>query len=167
VIKKFLIHLLLVLLVFWLTYSFFAVGKSFNAFFVLLIYFLIFFDDFAAIFWMVGPAFCLELISPLPFGLYLINFFLIYILAQYLIKKFLMQQSLGSFLLLVMASQLSFYLLLWLEKIFFSFLNTEFYFTIWQGRLIWEAAINLLLGLVLFGGTKFFTNRLHLDILKR
>lgn len=155
------------LLIFGLSYGFFSVGMSFNIFFSLLVYFLIFFDDFSGVFWAVGPAICFELISPLPFGLYLINFFLIYFLAQYLIKKFLMQQSLGSFLLLIIVSQLSFYLLLWLEKIFFSFLNTEFYFVVWQSRLAWELALNLALGIILFGGTKFFTNRLHLDILKR
>jgi hypothetical protein len=162
--KIILINFFLLLLVFFLVFGLITpLFCFFNHFPVILVYLLIFLPPYIQKFWIFGLGLLMDLFSALPFGLYLLIFYLLFLFCQYLIRKFFSNQSLGAFLFLVLSAETVFKAMLWLfgrllallhyaPLPFFSFSN-----------LLLSLGVNLVIALILFFITNFFSSRLRLE----
>lgn len=166
--KKIITNVFLLFIFFWLSFSFFSSASIFfNPFLAIFVYLLMFSGQRIQSFWFLGSGILFDLFSPLPFGTFLVVFSLLYLIGAYLVDKFFTNRAFSTLILLTFVINILFLILLWLEKMIFNLFNSSTAFVWnWNGIFV-QILINLAIGGVLFGVTKFFSNTLRLNAIGR
>ncbi|HOY56156.1 MAG TPA: hypothetical protein PLH37_01915 [bacterium] len=166
--KKIFINIILILIVYFFSISFLSSFWPFtNLFLPLFVFVLMFFENRLAILWSCGAGFLLDVVSPLPFGSYLLFFCLTYLVLKYLNQNFFTNQSLNTFFALTLVDNIFLLIFLFLEKKILILFDNNFFivFSFWQ--IATQLILTFLTCMVLFFTLRFFTNRLRLDLLPR
>jgi hypothetical protein len=163
--KKIIINLILLLSVFWLSFSLLSpLAISFNPFLAILIYLLMFSVTGIQILWVLGAGILFDFFSPLPFGSYLIIFCFWYLLGAYLVEKFFTNRAFSTLVILTLIINVGFLFFLWLESLLLKLFNALSPF-VWSWHDIFlQILSNLVFGAIMFGLTKFFTSRLRMNV---
>ncbi len=166
--KKIFINIILILIVYFFCVSFLSSFWPFtNLFLPLLVFVLMFFENRLAILWSCGAGFLLDVISPLPFGSYLLFFCLIYLILKYLNQNFFTNQSLNTFFVLTLVGNTFLLFFLFLEKNILALFDNNFFIVFYFWQIAMQLVLNFLVCIILFFTLRFFTNRLRLDLLPR
>ena len=156
-IKKIIINLLLFFLFFIFLFGILSnLTIYINIWLIFLPFLILFFDKLTIYLWMFSAGFILDILSPTPFGFYLLILFLTYIILSYLSERVLTQKSLSAFLILNLINLAIFYFINYFVLYFITF------------KIIFiQTIINLVLAVILFFITNFFTKRLRLETINK
>jgi hypothetical protein len=164
--KKIITNLIILLFVFWFSFSFLSPTTIFlNPFLAILVYLLMFSETEIQALWIVAAGILFDLFSPLPFGSFLVIFCLLYFGGAYLLERFFTKRAFSTMLLLGLIINGIFLLFLLLESLLLNFFNlTPSFVWSWHGVIV-QILSNLFFGAIMFMVTKFFTSRLRLNSL--
>lgn len=144
---------------------------NFNFALVVLIIILMVSSFRASLWWAIGLGFLLDVYSFLPFGVYLICFFLTILAANFLLSNFFTDRSLYSFIALIFLSSVCFNLLFYAFVYFLGIFGEEpaiviFGKEFWE-NLAWQIFLNISAVFLLFYITSFVSKRLKPVFLER
>lgn len=141
---KIFLNIILVLLVSIIQLAFFSSLPSylsaFNSVLIILIFILVLTGPDKALIWAVGSGLVLDIFSFLPFGIYMISFFLTIISINFLLVNFLTNRSLYSFLVLSIFGTIVYEMVLYTLSYFIikasgNEFPVTFNFIFWKGEL--------------------------------
>jgi len=157
----------------WLQVSLIFAWPSFfnqiNLVLIVLIFTLFFFDFYSALQAIIVSGFWLDLYSFNFFGFYLIIFFLTILLADWILRSWLTNRSLYSFLLLIILSTLSYNLII--NTFWYFYSGNLVGFFLWQvdfwRAVLWQIAWGALAALLMFNLVGFVARRFQPFFLKK
>lgn len=137
--------------------------NSLNLILISLIFILVYFDFKIAAIWSLGMGALLDFYSFQGFGLHILSLFLVVLLANFILVNFITNQSLYSFLALIIFSLVFFQISLQFLAYFFDFLNSS-YLALLFTRFFWfdilkQVLSNAILTTLIFYSTSFVSNR--------
>jgi rod shape-determining protein MreD len=173
--KKIIIYLFSILLVFIIQWSFINALPFYldNLNFILIV--LIFILGIAgiknALIWAMGVGLLLDIYSFLPFGTYLVIFFIIIIFTNLLLNNLFTNRSLYSFVALTSFAIIIYEVILFAAYFFYSLMNENvifpnYGFDFWLNELI-KLSLNLCIVFIIYYFLTFFTKRLRPVFLTR
>lgn len=138
-----------------------------NVWLISLPFLILFFDKQTVYLWVFCAGLILDILSPMPFGFYIMILFFLYIILSYLSHHILTQKSLSAFLTLNLVSLALFYISFFLINLFLNLMNYPVLYFISLKIIFIQTVINLILAVILFFITNFFTKRLRLETINR
>jgi cell shape-determining protein MreD len=124
-----------------------------------------------SLWWAVGMGFLFDIYSFLPFGTYLVCFFLTVLVANFLLSNFFTNRSLYSFIALIFLSSLCFnfifYISVYLWGAFGGVSIAVSFGRIFWENLVWQIFLNIIAVFFLFHITNFVSKRLKPVFLER
>ena len=126
--KKYIAIFLIICIIFIIHQSIILrLDARFNFWPAMIIFLIIIFGLRLGLIYSLAWGFLIDLYSPLPFGTFLIIFFLIAVICYFLAKNFFTDRSLLSFLILgLLATTLNYFLLFYTKDIYLGFRNVFF-----------------------------------------
>ncbi|MFH1610521.1 MAG: rod shape-determining protein MreD [Patescibacteria group bacterium] len=162
--KKTVFNLILLLLFFFILFGFISHLSIYtNLWIIIIVYLILFFDDYTALLWTFGLGFLLDLFSITPFGFYILVLSLIYLILSHLSKRVLTHKSLSTFITLSLIAIIVFYFTMWNLNIVFGVFGLETFYSFSFFNILIQTLINLLVSVLLFFIANFFTKRLRLE----
>lgn len=162
--KKTILNLILLLLFFFILFGFVShISIYTNIWLIVIVYLVLFFDEYTALLWTFSLGLLLDLFSITPFGFYLIILSLIYLILSHLSKKVLTHKSLSTFMTLSLIAIIVFYFTMWILNIIFNVFDLNIFYNLSFIKILIQTLINLLVSILLFFIVNFFTKRLRLE----
>lgn len=160
--KKYLLIALLIIFIFILQQSIILnLDPRFNLWPVIFVFTLFTFNEKLALIWTLSSSFLLDLYSPLPFGIYLVIYFIIIFIIYLLAKNFITNRSFLSLIILTLIASLIFNLLMFLcQEIFIWLSNLDRLLIINFQTILIQILSNTIIAVLLYIFTLKFSKKL-------